>query len=228
MVILDDAGQYDNMRGDRWQLVSIPRRFKTLGEKRNATLGLIPDKADAVCLWDDDDLYLPWHLTSAAATLEHAPWSRPSLVLYEHPEKLKARRTNGLYQGGWSLRLEERPGLTGRGLPGGVSYTATSINEDQVLACEMSQRNVSEADPIQLGQRPSYIYRDASSESYHASYMGDCRQVWQRLGTESRWMWDKPPLTHEQLNEMARARGVSDWIHWPRDYRALPIDDSLA
>ena len=31
LLILDDGGQFRSQSGDRWQLVSIPRRFRTLG-----------------------------------------------------------------------------------------------------------------------------------------------------------------------------------------------------
>ena len=33
LVILDDAGQYDDQEGDRWRLVSVSKRYPTLGEK---------------------------------------------------------------------------------------------------------------------------------------------------------------------------------------------------
>ena len=36
LLILDDASQYADQSGDRWRLVSVRRRFATLGEKRNA------------------------------------------------------------------------------------------------------------------------------------------------------------------------------------------------
>lgn len=32
LIILDDAGQYGNQEGDGWRLVSVPRRFRSLGE----------------------------------------------------------------------------------------------------------------------------------------------------------------------------------------------------
>lgn len=202
----------------------MPRRFKTLGEKRNATIGLASDTADAVLIWDDDDLYLPSHLSAAAVALQQAPWSRPSVVLYEHPKSLSQHATNGLYQGGWSFRLENLPGATGRGLPGGAAYTATSINEDQVLAHDLQRRGVCSADPIALGQTPTYIYRHDSSDSYHASYMQDCGTAWKILASEKKWQWTEPPLSRERLEELARAAGQEAWICWPRDYRAIPIE----
>ncbi len=40
LVILDDAGQYENQSGDGWRRLSIPSRFRSLGEKRNACAAL--------------------------------------------------------------------------------------------------------------------------------------------------------------------------------------------
>ena len=40
LMILDDAGQYENQEGDGWRLISIPSRFRSLGEKRNACAAL--------------------------------------------------------------------------------------------------------------------------------------------------------------------------------------------
>ena len=73
LVILDDADQYDNQRGDGWELVSVRRRFRSLGEKRNAAIAMTSSDADALAVWDDDDLYLPWALSASVAALEAAP-----------------------------------------------------------------------------------------------------------------------------------------------------------
>jgi hypothetical protein len=40
LIILDDAGQYENQHEDGWRLISVPSRFATLGEKRNACAAL--------------------------------------------------------------------------------------------------------------------------------------------------------------------------------------------
>jgi glycosyltransferase involved in cell wall biosynthesis len=58
LVILDDAGQYDHQEGNGWRLVSIPRRFHSLGEKRNACVALASSESEGF-LVADDDIYLP-------------------------------------------------------------------------------------------------------------------------------------------------------------------------
>ena len=32
LIVLDDAGQYDNQKGEGWRLDSVPWRFRTLGK----------------------------------------------------------------------------------------------------------------------------------------------------------------------------------------------------
>ena len=70
LIILDDADQYQSQEGDRWRLISTQQRFRTLGEKRNASAALVSPEVDAYCVWDDDDVYLPWHMSAAVKTLQ--------------------------------------------------------------------------------------------------------------------------------------------------------------
>jgi hypothetical protein len=81
LLILDDGGQFRSQSGDRWQLVSIPRRFRTLGEKNNAAMALTPPEADGLAKWDDDDLFSPWALASVAEALTCGDWVQPRHVM---------------------------------------------------------------------------------------------------------------------------------------------------
>lgn len=157
MVILDDAGQYDNREGDGWRLVSTATRYPTLGEKRNAAAALADPNSDVLCQWDDDDLYLPWALSASVAALQNAQWSRPSVVLRWSPEGLVQHRTwnrpdgrDKAYQGGWALRSEALRCVGG--------YPAASTNEDLLLARRLQGAKIRQADPIALGARPFYVW----------------------------------------------------------------------
>ncbi len=85
LVILDDAGQYPDVRGENWRIVSIDQKFQSLGEKRNHCFSLIRPETDFITNADDDDLFFPHWLESLATHAEdydliHAPY------LYEgHP-----------------------------------------------------------------------------------------------------------------------------------------------
>jgi glycosyltransferase involved in cell wall biosynthesis len=181
LIVLDDAGQYDNQSGDRWRIVSVDRRFATLGEKRNAAVGLVSSDVEALAVWDDDDLYLPWALRASVETLAHAPWSRPSLVL--HPKNngaLSQHLTGGLYHGGWAYRRDIFHRVGG--------YPAMNNGEDQALARRFSDARVNEADPCSRGFQPFYIY--CWGRGWHLSAMGT--EGYQRLcGLRA----DKTPLS---------------------------------
>jgi len=171
LIVLDDAGQYDGQRGDRWRLFSTKRRFPTLGEKRNAAAGLVADDVRALAVWDDDDLYLPWALRACAVALRTAPWSRPSLVLHPRPAgSLRQHETGGLFHGGWAYRREVFEKVGG--------YPAIDNGEDQGLARRFKRAAVEAADPIRLGMKPFYVYPWGTG--WHLSGMG--RDGYRRLG----------------------------------------------
>lgn len=188
LVILDDAGQYDNQQGDRWRLVSTNQRFPTLGEKRNAAAALVSEEAEALAVWDDDDFYLPWALRACVAALKTAPWSRPSLVL--HPQKdgsLRQHQTGGLFHGGWAYMRKVFRQVGG--------YPAANNGEDQALARRLSEAGVKQADPIALGLRPFYVYRWGAAGGWHLSGMGPdgYRRLGRRRATTARLVITDPP-----------------------------------
>jgi len=91
LIVLDDAGQYGNQVGNGWRIVSSPVRFRTLGEKRNASAALVSPEVDAYCVWDDDDIYLPWHMSAAAVALATADYSIPTMVLIDKKVRLEPK-----------------------------------------------------------------------------------------------------------------------------------------
>jgi glycosyltransferase involved in cell wall biosynthesis len=81
LIILDDLGQYENQHGDRWELISIPRRVLTLGEKNNICAALAPRDTDAYFKVDDDDLLKPWAFEAAAEALTRGEFVQPHHVV---------------------------------------------------------------------------------------------------------------------------------------------------
>jgi len=153
LVILDDAGQYDTQEGDGWRLVSIPERYPTLGDKRNAAMGLVSRDVDALAVWDDDDCYLPWALSACAAGLERQPWVRPSQILIAQDGALQRFQTfrpgrpdRKLFHAAWAFGRDCFRKIGG--------YAPIGSGEDQHLMTRLVMAGVCDCDPIDLGHEP--------------------------------------------------------------------------
>ena len=143
--------------------MSSPVRFRTLGEKRNASALVSPD-VDAYCVWDDDDIYLPWHMSAADAALASADYTIPSVVLIDKKDRLEHKANQSLFHGAWAFRREAFDGVSG--------YPFIQSGQDQGLLKQFKSGNLRRADPIQFEPRPSYDYRWFTAHSQHLSAMG--------------------------------------------------------
>ncbi|MEM6258484.1 MAG: glycosyltransferase [Planctomycetota bacterium] len=193
MIVLDDAGQYHPASYENWHIISMKRRFRTLGEKRNACAALSSPDVEGYVVWDDDDIYLPHTLRAHARALDQAEWSRPSLFLHEHIDgRLDARPTEGLYHGGWAFRREVFERHHG--------YAAVSAWEDAQLMRRLEHTGVSQADPCTLNG-PYYVYRSETSGTWHIT-------DWARNG-------------YEELAKIPQPETLYDLKpNWPIDYMA--------
>jgi glycosyltransferase involved in cell wall biosynthesis len=81
LIIVDDLGQYKNQKGENWELISLPTRINTLGEKRNFIASLAPKDTWAFAVWDDDDFYMPWHLEALAFSLLQNCFVQPKIAI---------------------------------------------------------------------------------------------------------------------------------------------------
>jgi hypothetical protein len=151
LVILDDADQYAALEGPGWRMTSLARRFRTLGEKRNAAAALASPDVAAYAVWDDDDIYLPSHLTCVARALAGSGWSVPGVVFRELHGRLEVCQNSERYfHSGWGFTRElfERVG----------GYPFEQKGEDQALRRRFEAGGAVPADSA-AGADPSHIYR---------------------------------------------------------------------
>jgi hypothetical protein len=135
LIILDDGGQYDHQRGPGWNLVSLPVRFRTLGEKRNATAALVSPDVTHFALWDDDDIYLPWHLENMAEVFQAGcEWSKPRDLFINRGNTLQRKGTTFLYHAMWGFSRELFLSVGG--------YPAMQSGQDQGLLARFKQAKV--------------------------------------------------------------------------------------
>lgn len=191
LIILDDAGQYDPAACDHLpgvKLVTTRHRLRTLGEKRNATAALASPDVEAYAVWDDDDIYLPWHLEAMVRVFAAGiPWSRPAEVWIDRCTCLERKRTGGLFHGSWGFTREAFLSVGG--------YPAMQSGQDQVLAERFQRVGIRDGSPDEMMRTdsaatcghlhlPSYIYRwHTYPNAWHISAMG--KDGYQRRGEEA-------------------------------------------
>jgi hypothetical protein len=69
-------------------------RYNTLGDIYNDALKLIPSDTDVIIHWDDDDIFLPNHITEGAKGLRQARLTKkaaykPAKSYYRHPQGIE-------------------------------------------------------------------------------------------------------------------------------------------
>src|SRR5689334_1965169 len=70
LIIFEDGGQFANQASDNWRVIAHSERCVSLLEKHERLVEFDGGWADAFCIWDDDDCYLPWHVSAHANALQ--------------------------------------------------------------------------------------------------------------------------------------------------------------
>jgi hypothetical protein len=156
LIVLDDAGELPNQTGGGWQIISIARRFRSLPEKFNALAGLA--RGEILVVWEDDDIYLPHHISGHVAAMEGHLWSKPSRVLSDYTGQIEEEDATGRFHASLAftrLAFEQVGGwpLTLRG------------DFDQQLVARLNGLGIA-ADPCSVAS-PSYVFRWGSTGAYH-------------------------------------------------------------
>ena len=168
LVILDDAGQYENQQGDGWELVSVPRRFATLGQKRNAAWALAGD-TDILCGVDDDDMYLPHAMSACVAALTEGEWAIPSAVYQECSPGVYALEPYHGHSSTWGYRREDYMRTTG--------FSFENKGEDGGLQVQFEELALRIVDPLKLGFEPYCLYGRFQPFHAHKFCPGDYEKL---------------------------------------------------
>ena len=178
LVILDDAGQYENQSGDGWRLVSIPSRFRSLGEKRNACAALASPDVEGFLVADDDDIYLPHWFYVAGRSVKSKPTGRaPAWSCWSTETGFaKVKRVVSTTAAG---RFAKRRSIVC------VATVPTIMARTRNWPAGSMKSGAKCCDPCCFA-KPFYVYR-YDNNSYHLSYMDDqgYRRTWQRRKTNA-------------------------------------------
>jgi len=153
LIILDDAGQYGpECRGDRWEVVSINRRFHSLPAKFNALAGMTG--ADIIIVAEDDDSFLRHHTAAHVEVLKCGEFSKPSEVLTDYPGHIITEKADGRFHGSIAFRRSLWERANGWPLSHAANFDQQMLSHFQVVAGSTVDPN---RGPFALG--PSYIFR---------------------------------------------------------------------
>ncbi len=156
LLILDDTGEFAPQSGPGWELCSVSRRFHSLPEKYNALAGLA--RGDHLAIWEDDDVYFPWHLSAHAQTLARGGFSKPSRVWCLHDGRLAQEHAAGRFHASVAFSRETSQ------LCGGWPLTLRGDFDLQFL------KRLGEASPVAdpcETHHPGYVFRWMSTQAYH-------------------------------------------------------------
>jgi hypothetical protein len=157
LLILDDTGSYQNFKYKGVEVVSVPTTFRTLPEKYNAMVGMTPPDAQICAVWEDDDLYLPWHLKSISSTLElfRGPVAyHHDTVMSDDGEKMRTEPVGGRFHASLAFNRECFEETGGWKVTPEASFDLQFISR----LTPFIQRSY---------QEPSYYFRWGRSDGYH-------------------------------------------------------------
>jgi len=184
-------------------VVNVTRRFRTLGEKRNAAIALAD--GDALLPWDDDDIMLPWRISASVERLAGAGYYNPSRFWFLDPVGLHRDHVQGLAHG---CSIFTRSAFDAVG-----GYPHISLGEDLGLDAAFRARP-----DVEIVEGPELAPRD-----WFYVYRWGVSPVHMSGRSDARWYADigRRPVTPGCYS--LRPHWGQDYVTRTRD--ALPTDD---
>ena len=236
MIVLNDyADQVLAFDHPEVQVINLPRRFRSLGEKLNAAVALASH--DLLFVWDDDDIYLPHRLSFSVVNFEPRKglFKVETAWLWNH--HVLSGPVRNLFHAAscWSRDLFEAV----RG------YPADGSGCDQIFEKRLATGFPGSVQPWEVApEEIYYVYRWGGTDSYHLSVQGGDRVgrngkyaevaafVEQRanqgeiprghIALQPCWRADYPGLVSIQIAALAERRGEGDKEVTPAATESLP------
>ncbi|GIW59077.1 MAG: hypothetical protein KatS3mg087_0143 [Patescibacteria group bacterium] len=176
LYVLDDGGTFRGLGftppvTHRVELRRYERRFPTLATKYSAALDeILPlEKPDIVLVYEDDDVYLPWHVKVHMEVLRgrRRAWSKPSRVLTDYSGEVKEEAATGSH--------------------GSIAFTADIESRWEALRGKhfdlwfmegLRGEGGDPLDPMQVYGKPSYLFRWHTGYYHGQWYMNRPGNYW--------------------------------------------------
>jgi glycosyltransferase involved in cell wall biosynthesis len=148
------------------QVINLPRRFRSLGEKLNAAVALAAH--DLLFVWDDDDIYLPHRLSfSVAHFAPQKGFFKGEVAWFWNHHALSGPAKNRFHAAScWSRRLFDAVG----------GYPADGSGCDRLFERALAAAFPGSTEPRAVTpEEIYYVYRWAGTDSYHLSGYGGAK-----------------------------------------------------
>jgi glycosyltransferase involved in cell wall biosynthesis len=184
-------------------VINLPRRFRSYGEKLNAGIALA--QGSIIAPWNDDDIMLPWRLSTSLSRLAGSGYYNPQVYWFLDPQGLHKDHAMGV---GHICSIFTRFAFD---LVDG--YPHTTGEEDQILDHRLkSHPNVKTASPPILRIHEwFYIYRWGVSP-VHLSSRQPIDEWYNQIGqmpVEQGQYFLRPHWKEDYLSRTRNAIGIS-------------------
>jgi hypothetical protein len=140
---------------------------------RARMLELADSSAEFIHWWDDDDLYLPWHLEDCLTHIgNHVAWKPASSWFWEGTEKFS--RVSNRFEGSWIFRADYLKTANIEAFPDYTDHPVFWHTEAAGLLAT-----------TELAGRTSYIYRWNEGTQHVSAYGGGLSEEAQRASIQS-------------------------------------------
>ncbi|HKI04026.1 MAG TPA: glycosyltransferase family A protein [Thermoanaerobaculia bacterium] len=211
MIVLNDySGQTLELDHPEVQVINLPKRFRTVGEKMNAAAALASH--DLLFVWDDDDVYLSHRLSFSVANFDPAKgFFKADQAWHWNDGEISGPGGNIFHAGScWSRSRFDAIG----------GYPAEGTGYDLIFEQRLAASFPSAAAPFAVTpDEIYYVYRWAGTGSYHMSGFGELK-AGQNVGDAG-----SAAAVEQQarLGEIPLGRIVLQ-PHWKQNYSQLVAD----
>jgi hypothetical protein len=211
MIVLNDyADQVLGLDHPEVQVINLPRRFRTLGEKMNAAVALASH--DLLFPWDDDDIYLPHRLSFSVAHFDPGKgfFKAASAWMWSDDRLSGPTRSRFHAASCWSrARFDAIRG-----------YAADGSGTDAIFEDQLAARFPGATAPfVAAPEEIYYVYRWGGTGSHHLSALGYAK------AGQNRGYAEVAATVEQQADRGEIPRGrVALQPCWKHDYPRLVAD----
>lgn len=173
LLILDDLGNVTldpELHENGVHLVSVKERYSSLPAKYNHLRWL--GFADVQIVWEDDEIYLPHHISSCVRSLREYRWVHPSRVWSTYTGSPQKEEAAGRFHAALGFRREFLDAI------GGWPVTDEPNFDQQLIS--LARQYAPPGRPDHSAKGPSYVFRWSDTGATHGQNTMDKGNDWYR------------------------------------------------